>query len=766
MNNSENKSMLAKLLASENIRIQHVKQQTASFDTKERILTLPIWKDMDSDLYDMLIGHEVGHALYTPPEEWRAEVMASSGYKSYLNVIEDARIERKMKDKYPGLRRNFYNAYQALSAKDFFGLAKNPIHGRPLIDRINLYFKVGPFMNIKFTDREQLIIERIEEMETFQDAIDIATELYESAKDQKQEDMQEMKESLQMSSEQGEESDPSEPQEMPETSESDQTVDTSETEDGESDEKSELEEASKSSEDIDGEEDADEDSDSESDESSDGSDGDDEDADSESDESSDGDDEDADPTAETMDDFNENMNSIVDPSSFENFYTLLPKLNPKNFVYSIKKVGEIMDDQKFWRWDHTVEGGKTFLNKSEKEQELFVEFRNKNNKAIQSMVQEFELRRNAAQFARAKVSKTGRLDTGRLWSYKISENLFKQTTIVPEGKNHGMLLFLDMSGSMDYNMFGTIEQLTILASFCRKVQIPFDVYGFNNAQQHTDFAEIEGENWEERNARAALKNDPTPGSFQVDPFHFKLWHLMSSETSAATFNMSVKKMLMMAKAFDRKFREEWYVENRVSLGSTPLVDTILLARPIADAFRKNHKVEILNTVFLTDGDGDHNGLEIKGVNHASYESQTKHLVIEDPITKLTMRTPVNRYASSQLRLQKILLEMYSKVTGSRLTNFFLVDGNFKRVCKHAFNYQDGFEPVWKSYQKEKVFFLENNNGYNSRFLVPGGNNLRTKEDTIQTTSYDKKSLTKAFGAYQAEKRSNRFLMTRMAKVFA
>jgi len=762
MNSSENKSMLAKLLASENIRIQHVKQQTASFDTKERILTLPIWKDMDSDLYDMLIGHEVGHALYTPPEEWRAAIMAKigSGYKSYLNVIEDARIERKMKDKYPGLRRNFYNAYQALSAKDFFGLAKNPIQSRPLIDRINLYFKVGPFMNIKFTDREQLIIERIEEMETFQDAVDIATELYESAKDQKQEDMEEMMESLQMSSEQGEESEPSEPQEMPETSESDQTVDTSETENGKSDEKTELEEASKSSEDADGDRfDPDiSDWDSESDESSDGS---------------DGDVEDADPTAETMDNFNENMNSIVDPSSFENFYTLLPKLNPKNFIYSIKKVGEIMDAQMFWRGDYAVAGGKTFLNKSEKEQELFIEFRNKNNKAIQSMVQEFELRRNAAQFARAKVSKTGRLDTGRLWSYKISENLFKQTTIVPEGKNHGMLLFLDMSGSMDYNMFGTIEQLTILASFCRKVQIPFDVYGFNNSRQHTDFAEIEGENYEQRIARAALKNDQTPGSFQVDPYSFKLWHLMSSESSASTFNLSVKKMLMMAQAFDRKFREEWNVENRINLGSTPLVDTILLARSIADAFRKNHKVEILNTVFLTDGDGDRTGLEIKGVNHASYESQTKHLVIEDPITKLTMRTPCNRYTNSQLRLQKILLEMYSKVTGSRLTNFFLVDGKFKRQCKDAFGYGleafdaiTGFEPAWKSYQKEKVFFIENNGGYNSRFLVPGGRNLQTKEDTIQTTAYDKKSLTKAFGAYQAEKRSNRFLMTRMAKAFA
>jgi hypothetical protein len=699
---------------------------------------------MDSDLYDMLIGHEVGHALYTPSEEWCAEAATSPGYKSYLNVIEDARIERKMKDKYPGLRRNFYNAYQALSAKDFFGLAKNPIQSRPLIDRINLYFKVGPFLNIKFTNQEQLIIQRIEEMETFQDAIDIATELYESAKDQKQDDMEEEFESSEPQMSETSESD---------QSESDQTVDTSDSKTDESDEKPELEKASKSSEDVDGEEeDSDEDSDSES---------------GKGDVESDVDGEDADPTAETMDDFNENMNSIVDPSSFANFYTLLPKLNPKNFIYSIKKVVEIMDAQKLWRYDHTVEGGKIFLNKSKKEQELFLEFRNKNNKAIQSMVQEFELRRNASQFARAKVSKTGRLDTGRLWSYKISENLFKQTTIVPEGKNHGMLLFLDMSGSMDCNMFGTVEQLAILASFCRKVQIPFDVYGFNNARQHGELVDIEGESMEEKIARGALKNDQTPGSFQVDPFYLKLWHLMSSESSSATFNVCVKKMLMMAKVFDRKFREEWYTEDRVALGSTPLVDTILLARSIADAFRKNHKVEILNTVFLTDGEGDQNGLEIKGVPQANYESQTKHLVIEDPITKLTMRTPVNRYASSQLRLQKILLEMYSKVTGSRLTNFFLVDGKFKKQCRDAFGYQeDGFDPAWKSYQKEKVFFLENNNGYNSRFLVPGGRNLQTKEDMIQTTSYDKKSLTKAFGAYQAEKRSNRFLMTRMAKVFA
>ena len=66
MNNKIQKSNLAKLLATENIQVEHNKVVTAQFDVKNRILTLPIWKKMSNDLYDMLVGHEVGHALFTP----------------------------------------------------------------------------------------------------------------------------------------------------------------------------------------------------------------------------------------------------------------------------------------------------------------------------------------------------------------------------------------------------------------------------------------------------------------------------------------------------------------------------------------------------------------------------------------------------------------------------------------------------------------------------------------------------------------------------
>ena len=43
-NEVEKKSTLAKLLATENIEVQENKASTASFDVKNRILTIPIFK--------------------------------------------------------------------------------------------------------------------------------------------------------------------------------------------------------------------------------------------------------------------------------------------------------------------------------------------------------------------------------------------------------------------------------------------------------------------------------------------------------------------------------------------------------------------------------------------------------------------------------------------------------------------------------------------------------------------------------------------------
>ena len=57
----EIKETLAKLLATENLIVEHRKVGTASFDVDKRVLTLPMWERASNRVYDLLVGHEVGH---------------------------------------------------------------------------------------------------------------------------------------------------------------------------------------------------------------------------------------------------------------------------------------------------------------------------------------------------------------------------------------------------------------------------------------------------------------------------------------------------------------------------------------------------------------------------------------------------------------------------------------------------------------------------------------------------------------------------------
>ena len=59
----EIKSQLAKLLATEDLVVEHKKVQTACFNVHTRVLTLPLWDKASNTVYDLLVGHEVGLSL-------------------------------------------------------------------------------------------------------------------------------------------------------------------------------------------------------------------------------------------------------------------------------------------------------------------------------------------------------------------------------------------------------------------------------------------------------------------------------------------------------------------------------------------------------------------------------------------------------------------------------------------------------------------------------------------------------------------------------
>ena len=129
------KSLLAKLMAAENLFIEQRNVETASFDVKTRVLTVPVLdKNISGYLYDLFLGHEVGHALYTPLDGiYKAKDLGLS--LSVMNVLEDCRIERKIKNKYPGVRASFVRGYKELIEKDFFGTAGADLNELNFIDR-------------------------------------------------------------------------------------------------------------------------------------------------------------------------------------------------------------------------------------------------------------------------------------------------------------------------------------------------------------------------------------------------------------------------------------------------------------------------------------------------------------------------------------------------------------------------------------------------------------------------------------------------------
>jgi cobalamin biosynthesis protein CobT len=148
---------------------------------------------MTGFMYDHLGGHEVGHALYTPADGWHDVATDNSkgkNFKSFLNVVEDARIEKKVTRKFPGLKTSFKKGFQELLDRDFFGIRFKNVNDLAFIERLNLYTKSQYTADyIKFTTEEMVYITKVQNLETWEDVLALTGEIYDYSKNE-QFDMQ------------------------------------------------------------------------------------------------------------------------------------------------------------------------------------------------------------------------------------------------------------------------------------------------------------------------------------------------------------------------------------------------------------------------------------------------------------------------------------------------------------------------------------------------------------------------------------------------
>ena len=550
----EIKSQLAKLLATEDIVVEHRSCETAQFNVHTRVLTLPLWEKASNEVYDMLVGHEVGHALYTPDEwDWQDEIP-----HQFMNVVEDARIEKLIKRKYMGLAKTFYRAYNELQKKDFFQLDGEDVDNFNLADRANLYYKIGSFLDIPFSDAEKEIIDLIGKCETFADTKRVAKVLYEYCKEELKKEKEEARPDL------GEDNIEYEEQEV----ESKSVEKSEEDEEGEEGETQPQPKSEHGGQEYDG-------------------DG----------ELSDAWDE---PELHTVDALEDRLQDLINQNGVDNVYIELPKVNLETIIANNSDVHEEIDadfkEQQSARDAHFKQIGVDTKDIFADVDSEYGQFKKDAQKEVNYLVKEFECRKAASSYARAATSRTGVLDTAKLHSYRYNEDIFKKITVLPDGKNHGLVFILDWSGSMQYVLQDTIKQLYSLVWFCRKVQIPFEVYAFTN-EWHRPYS---------RSAYVDYDNNELKPHYNAEEYQlavengFSLMNMLTSKSNAKTLDHQMQNIWRVALSFRRWCGYQF--PPKLSLSGTPLNETVIALHQLLPKFQKDNGVEKTQCIILTDGE--------------------------------------------------------------------------------------------------------------------------------------------------------------------
>jgi len=718
---------LAKLLASENIFVEHARVPTASFDTQARVLSLPMWKSMKREVYHLLILHEIGHALYTDNDLWVKTVKETPKIKDIVNVIEDARIERMVKNKYVGSRRDFREGYKILHDQDFFGVSNKKLSGLNFIDRINIHFKLGDYVSVRFSKKEQLIIDQIDTLETLEEVVALATSLSEqfSCKE-KERDEQDEQGGGSVSESSDQFSDSSDEQNDEET-ESDgssftQSEFTQSENDGSGEDENEQREAR-----------------------SNGS-------------STDGTDEFVSSTQKSME-MNISKNN-VQPSfvARTSYYTVDVTIPYRDFIISYKDI--LADVRK--------DVPASILSAATKYRTM----RNKNISVIDYLVKEFELRKAAHQYQRSRENKTGVINPNKLHAYSLIDDIFRKNTIMPNSKSHGIVFFLDFSGSMSNKMLPTIEQLLNLVLFCRKVNIPHRVYAFSDVANSESDDKVR---WSKKDEHQKEISDRLSTLYKGNRNvvsageNFSLVELFHNKMNSNEVRDMFEILLRSFRPCEANYRSTY---KYFGLGGTPLDSATLLAFPLLKDFKKETGAQIVSSVFLTDGESTGTVEYIRSnPNHNKYSPLTNKSyskndeVYINPVTKKNYTAKKVPYGARNY-MNDVLTEMLADEGYHTIA--FRVDATsqLKKEIRNRINSLEA-ELLCKKLSKNNCVTTENFRGYAQYHFIRNFDSRDDDEDVFEVDpNATRNQIARAFIKSRTDRLNSRAVLAKFAEKVA
>ena len=593
MNTNTSLDLLSKLLASENISLVRENVSTASFDVTSRVLKIPAQMNLSSAQELLMVMHEVGHALFTGIgyiDAIRARKDLPN-FGSYMNVVEDARIERMMKVRYPGARKDFARGYTEFFKDNFFKLEGQDPKSLALIDRINVYFKLGLHIDVRFNESEHRLVRLVESATTMEEVIAAATAIYEYVANNPDQSKTEQKS---VSFEDAEDGD------VEESDEDGKVGDTEESAEDTTEKESTLQPNPPKP---------------------------------ESHITTPADSTNRVPEkSETQEAFDQALDDTV-ISNRECVNCSFDMLNPAR----VRHYSHILKDAKDIVISPTTLAG-------------YQRFKAGNNKLVNLMVKEFNVRKAASEHKRSYVAKSGSLDASKLCQYKIADDIFQRYQISATSTNHGIMILLDWSGSIDRQFRELVGQVITVVEFCRRVNIKIEVYGFTTGIDFSMYSERYAvyETIRNNNGNPVLssKNDIT------------MIQLFSSAMSSAETELMSRVLHTKTLLHQTEYR----------LNATPLVAGTLFAYHYLGKFRAQYNLEKVNLVILTDGHD--NSIELNNYN-------SKRVFMRDSVTNrsylITNPKATGKTQDSDLIQRTIVRAIKDRYPFVTTTGFFVAN---------------------------------------------------------------------------------------------
>ena len=426
------------------------------------------------------------------------------------------------------------------------------------------------------------------------------------------------------------------------------------------------------------------------------------------------------------------------------YYAIPDEMNLESAVVDFTEVRKIWDDFITKRDQRCRDNNMNVptIDNSECDQ-----FLSRSKSVVNHMVQQFQMKQAADEDRRTSIAKTGVLDTTTMINYRWSEDIFLKNQTIADGKNHGMIMYLDWSGSMDVILKDTVEQLLILTEFCSKMQIPFEVYAFTSRQ-------INGKYIDERSQECHKTLEwsteaDAAGCIAMKSHAYSLINFLSSRMNNRQYKTAVRELYTCSN------QRYGGIPNEFSTGCTPLNEAIMCALQQVPAFQEATGVQIVNTVFLTDGEGHSLGA-------SSYRYSSEKTYIHDSKTRQDYNLTSDYRDETNVYLRILKDRTDCNIIGIRLHCQ-------KNIANLRYSYinENDMTDCAKSYKINNFCTAsEGKTSYDEFFIVKA--NLDATADIFEKIE-DDASFAKIKNAFKKNAKSNktsRVIATKMIDIFA